>query len=108
MTAALVAIFLPDGRVLALPPEQLRAALAAGEALGLAVTATAVANSTAPERWLNSEELAELIGIHSTTVEAMAKRDEIPSIRAGKALRFKLSEVETSIKAQAKNVGAPS
>jgi len=96
---ALVAIILPDGRCLALAPEALRAALAAGEAFGLAATPP-TKNAAAPERWLTSEQIAELIGVHSTTVEAMAKRGEIPSIRAGKALRFKFSEVEAAIGAR--------
>jgi excisionase family DNA binding protein len=97
--SALVAVFLPDGRVLALPPEQLRAALAAGAALGLGQHhEEAPLLSGAPERWVNSEELAALIGVHATTIEGMAKRQEIPSIRAGKALRFKVSEVEAALK----------
>jgi excisionase family DNA binding protein len=104
MSAALVAIFLPDGRVMALPADQLRAALAAGEGLGLAAqVTTAAVQSATPERWLNSEELGELIGIHATTVEGMARAKTIPSIRAGKALRFKLSEVEAAIKAQGRD-----
>jgi excisionase family DNA binding protein len=103
MSAALVAIFLPDGRVLALPPETLRAALAAGEDLGLGQGAALVVAGNTPERWLTSEELGALIGVHSTTVEGMARDKKIPSIRAGKALRFKLSEVEAAIKAQAKD-----
>jgi excisionase family DNA binding protein len=94
-----VAIFLPDGRALALAPDALRAALAAGEALGL-TAGVAHPTAAAPERWLNSEELGRVIGVHSTTVEAMAKRDEIPSERFGKALRFKVSEVEAKIRAR--------
>lgn len=99
MGTAVVAVFLPDGRVLALAPEALRAALAAGEELGLATAGvSSAANSAAPERWLNSEELGELIGIHSTTVEAMARAETIPAIRAGKALRFEPSAVKAALK----------
>jgi excisionase family DNA binding protein len=95
----MVAIFLPDGRALALAPEALRAALAAGAAMGLG--AAVLATTTTPERWLNSEELGGLLGIHSTTVEAMAKRSEIPHIRAGKALRFEASAVKAALKSRA-------
>jgi len=102
MAETLVAVLLPDGRCLALAPEALRAALAAGSALGLAAPPVAVP-ATTTERWMNSEEIGELIGIHSTTVEGMAKRGEIPSMRAGKALRFKLSEVEAAIRARTAN-----
>jgi excisionase family DNA binding protein len=99
MNAALIAIFLPDGRVLALAPEALRAAVAAGAELGLgAVEAVPVPTSTT-ERWLTSEELQAATGIHSTTWEARAKSGEIPCLRVGKSLRFKLSEVEAAIRA---------
>ncbi len=98
----LVAILLPDGRCLALAPEALRAALATGTAMGLAAT-TPAQDPPTPERLLNSEELAALLGIHSTTVEGMAKRGEIPSIRAGKALRFEPSVVKAALKARTAN-----
>jgi excisionase family DNA binding protein len=102
VAAALVVIPLPDGRWLGLSAEALQEALARGAALGLGATATAPTAAT-PERWLTSEELGALIGLHSTTVEAMSKRGEIPSMRAGKALRFKASEVEAAIRARAKD-----
>ena len=97
----MVAIFLPDGRALALDPEALRAALAAGAAMGLVPPVPTTTNT--PERWLNSEELGGLLGLHSTTIEGMAKRGEIPHMRAGKALRFKASEVEAAIRARTKD-----
>jgi excisionase family DNA binding protein len=97
--SAMVAIPMPDGRWLALSPEGLRSALAAGEALGLAVTAPVSPGNTAPEGWMNSEELGELLGLHSTTIEAMAKAQKIPSIRVGKALRFEPSAVKAALRA---------
>lgn len=53
------------------------------------------------ERWLTSQEMAELTGIGSTTWEGLAKRGEIPHVRCGKALRFVLSEVRAALKVAA-------
>jgi hypothetical protein len=100
VNAALVAIILPDGRVLALAPEALRAALAAGAELGFgAVEAATVPASTTTERWLTSQELQAATSIHSTTWEARAKSGDAPCLRIGKSLRFKLSEIEAAIRA---------
>lgn len=97
----LVAIPLPDGRWVALPPDALRAGLAAAAALGLGAPGAPVPSpaDAKPERWIDSRELAELTGIGDTTLEAWAKAGRVPSIRAGKALRFKASEVEWALKA---------
>jgi excisionase family DNA binding protein len=96
----LVAIPLPDGKWIALAPDSLRAALAAAAAMGLGVqTVAALASKqTEPERWIDSRELAALTGIGDTTLEAWAKNGRVPAIRAGKALRFKASEVERALR----------
>ena len=98
--ADLVAIPLPDGRWLALPPDALRAALVAAAAMGLGPTAVLapLPAGDPPERWIDSRELSALTGIGDTTLEAWAKSGRVPSIRAGKALRFKPSEVERALK----------
>ena len=45
------------------------------------------------ERWLTSKQLAEITGVGDVWWEQAAKSGRVPSIRAGKALRFRLSEV---------------
>jgi excisionase family DNA binding protein len=101
--ANIVAVPLPDGRWLALPTEELAAALDRAAGLGLRANAfpapLVVAGHTA-ERWLDSRELAELTGIHDTTLEGWAKSGAIPCLRAGKALRFKASEVEAALRSR--------
>jgi excisionase family DNA binding protein len=96
--ADLVAIPLPDGRWIGLSAEALQEALTRGAALGLGAGSAAAVPGAAPEKWLTSEELGGLIGIHSTTIEGMSKRGELPCLRVGKALRFKASEVEAAIR----------
>jgi len=41
-----------------------------------------------------------LTGIGDTTLEGLANRGQVPCLRAGKLLRFKLSEVERALKAR--------
>jgi excisionase family DNA binding protein len=100
----LIAVPLPDGRWLALEPDVLRAALDAAESMGLRPPAPSSTKPTSlsallpPERWLTSQQLEEATGVHSTTWEAKAKAGEVPCMRVGKALRFKLSEVEAALK----------
>lgn len=63
----------------------------------------AVSMATAPpgsEPWLDSRQLAQLTGIGDTTLEQWAAQGKVPSIRAGKALRFKLSEVEAALRSR--------
>jgi excisionase family DNA binding protein len=102
MTSELVAVPLPDGRWLALTPEALREALVAGGQLGLGKAGAAPSAATvapADEPLMNSEELGAVLGLHSTTVEGMAARGEIPSIRIGRALRFEPAAVKEALRA---------
>ena len=97
----LVAIPLPDGRWLALPADVLSTGLARAASMGLgAATTVATGTSSSPEKWLTSEELQALTGIHSTSWEARARSGEVPCIRVGKALRFKLGDVEAAVRAK--------
>lgn len=96
MNTALLLIPLPDGRWLGLTPEELATGQQRATDLGLATGAGPSAAPTQPtsvERWLTSAELAELTGVGDTWWEGAAKREEVPHIRAGKFLRFRLSEV---------------
>jgi excisionase family DNA binding protein len=96
-----IALPLPDGRWIALTPETLREGLDAARGFGLESNAAPVvpANGVA-ERWLTSEELGELTSVHSTTWESKAKSGEVPHLRVGKSLRFRLSEVEAALRAR--------
>lgn len=47
---------------------------------------------------MNSRELAALLKVGDTTVEGMAARGEIPSVRIGKALRFEVDAVLAALK----------
>lgn len=101
--SGLVAVPMPDGRWLALAPDALRAALDAAIALGLGPNASADGSTAAVavfERLVDSEELGKLWGVHSTTVEGLAKAGTIPSIRCGKALRFEPSAAKAALKAR--------
>jgi excisionase family DNA binding protein len=95
--SALIAVPLGDGRWLALTSEALREAVAAAQNLGLGPVAGPV-SGTGIEPLLNSEDMAKLLGIHSTTVEGMARTGAIPSIRIGKALRFEPSAVKAALR----------
>jgi excisionase family DNA binding protein len=64
--------------------------------------------ATAPEPWLDSRQLAAIVGVGDTTIEGMAARGEIPSLRCGKALRFKLTEVEAALRPRDKGTPARS
>jgi len=89
----MIAVPLPDGRWLALTREEFAAALARGaEMMGPAQPAV-IGGPIEPERLVDSRGLAALLGVHDTTVEALAARGEIPSHRFGKALRFAPSDV---------------
>ena len=68
---------------------------AAERGLGEPTVAPAAAS---PEPWVDSRELAKLLNIGDTLVEAMARDNRIPSVRIGKkALRFKPSAVEAKL-----------
>jgi excisionase family DNA binding protein len=95
--AVVVLVALPGGGAGAFSPDQLTEARARAAALGFGAAQIA-ATPAAEERWLDSRQLAQLTHIGDTTLEALARRGRIPSLRAGKALRFKLSEVERALR----------
>ncbi len=47
-----------------------------------------------PERLIDSEEAADIIGIHPKTLQKMARRGEIRAIHVGKLWRFRASVIE--------------
>jgi excisionase family DNA binding protein len=96
--AVIVAVPMGDGRWLALRRPEFDAALA--RAADLNLNAASPVAAPASEPLLNSRELAALTGVGDTTLEALAKRGEIPSVRIGKALRFSGDEVLAALRAR--------
>ena len=92
-----VAVCLPDGRWLLLGEEAFAAALEAGRAIS-PPGVVPVAGQAEPEPWLTSAQLSALTQVGDTTLEAWAKQGVIPCIRAGKALRFRHSEVLAALR----------
>lgn len=45
------------------------------------------------EPLLDSNEAAELLGIHPKTLQRMARRREVPGLQIGKLWRFRMSEL---------------
>jgi excisionase family DNA binding protein len=87
-------------RTLLLTKAEVAAGVARAAGMGLGEPAQSAASTVAPEPLLNSRELARLTGVGDTLLEAMARDNRIPSIRIGKALRFKFSAVEAALAAQ--------
>ena len=51
-------------------------------------------NPTAPEKWVNLEDLAEHLSVSTDTIRAWITKGIIPFYRAGKQYKFRLSEVD--------------
>ena len=49
---------------------------------------------TTPERLIDSEEAAAIIGIHPKTLQKMARRGQIRGVHVGKLWRFRASTIE--------------
>lgn len=92
--ADLVLIPVPGLGVLALDSEAFVAALVAGTALRPLAESSA---APAAPRLMTSEQLGEQLSIPATWLEEAARRDEIPSVRAGKYVRFDPDEVMGSL-----------
>ena len=96
----IIAVPLADGRWLALTSGELAVGLdrAAGiPGLAPATMATS-AQAAVAERLVTSQQLADIVGVGDTTLEAMAARGEIPCVRIGKALRFQPAEVIANLR----------
>lgn len=50
-----------------------------------------------PERLIDSEEAAAIIGIHPKTLQKMARRGQIRGVHVGKLWRFRASIIEEGI-----------
>jgi excisionase family DNA binding protein len=50
-----------------------------------------------PERLLDVETVAELLGCHSSHVRRQMKAEKIPAVYLGRLLRFRQSDVEAYI-----------
>jgi excisionase family DNA binding protein len=60
------------------------------------------------EKLLNSEQTAEILGLHPKVVERMAKRGEVPGFKVGKFWRFKPSALEAWVRRKLESTGQPS
>ena len=49
---------------------------------------------TAKERWVNAEEVATHLGVTKDTIYRWIDKKDFPAHRAGRLLRFKLSEID--------------
>ncbi|WP_176892783.1 helix-turn-helix domain-containing protein [Fusobacterium varium] len=49
------------------------------------------------ERWLNTKEIAEHLGVTVETIRKWIKTEKIPCHRVGKLWKFKVSEVDSWI-----------
>ena len=58
------------------------------------------------ERLWIAEDVAEFLGIHVQTVYRKARTGEIPSLKVGGARRFRRSEIEQWVNAQAAAVAS--
>lgn len=53
----------------------------------------------AVEKWVNLEDIADYLSVSTDTVRAWIKDGKLPYYRAGKRYKFKISEVDTWLKA---------
>ena len=85
------------GRLAVLTLDELQAGYARADEL-LPEISPAAAAPEPVESLLDSRQLAELLGVGDTLLEAMAKGGRIPFFRIGRFLRFKKSEVEAALR----------
>jgi len=55
---------------------------------------TSIADTQAPEKWVNLEDIAIHLAISEDTVRTWLKEGKLPINRAGKRYKFKISEVD--------------
>jgi excisionase family DNA binding protein len=95
---------LPDARwALTLPIERVPAALAALAALQGALAARLLeqgngsVNVSAPSNLVDVPTLAAHLGVHQSLVRTAARAGRIPSVRVGRYVRFRVSDVERAL-----------
>lgn len=89
-----IAIPLPDGRWIVLEAAVLHDALQAGAAL-FGQPATQRKNDGEP--WLKAAELAPLLNVPQSRLEAGARHGRIPAMRIGRYWRFQRGAVERAL-----------
>ena len=94
-----IAVPLPDGGWLMFERETFDVALVAGAEL----SPTPPPAGGHDLRLLTSRQLGERLGVPDTKVEEAARRDEIPSVRIGKYLRFNFDEILATLSRRARN-----
>jgi excisionase family DNA binding protein len=95
-----VLISLPDGRWIALEPEALKVALAAGAAI---IGTKPAPDDAEGEPLMDVEELAGYLKLPMTWIEEAARSKRIPSIQAGRWRRFSRRAVERALTAPVMN-----
>jgi excisionase family DNA binding protein len=100
MSDLLVVVPMADGRWLALTKAALLDAIDAARDLGLGSgTVSPMPSGTdGMEPLMTSEQLGALLGVHETTIEALAKTRSIPSVRVGRMLRFEPAAVKAALR----------
>ena len=84
----------PDGPWLALDQETFDVGVVAG---GDLMPRVVVPTVLAGPRLMTSEQLAAELNVPPTWLEEAARRNEIPSVRVGKYVRFDINEVLTCL-----------
>jgi excisionase family DNA binding protein len=88
---------------LALDRETFDAALTEGTKVAADNGASQLA---APRRLLTSEAMAEKIGVPESWVEEAARRNEVPSVKIGKYVRFDPDDVLSALKGHSRGARA--
>jgi excisionase family DNA binding protein len=102
-----VLVPLPDGRWLALAPDTFAAGLAAGAAAMTAQSPSGPAKQP-DEGLVDAGELAQLLSLPKSCVYEKARASEIPSVRVGKHVRFRPSQVLAALGAAGNQAGGRS
>lgn len=97
---------LPGGQWAAFEPEELAEAIRRARSIlpaGVATGSPGIAAPTPPpsaERWLSSQEMADLTGIPDQWWETSAKTGKVPAVYAGKYVRFLPSQALAALPAR--------
>ena len=57
-----------------------------------------IATKQEQARWLSPREVAEVFGVHSDTIYKLVAEDRVPHLRVGRAIRFRLEDIEAALR----------